>query len=374
MQRHIKAITAILLAIVMAVGLAACSSDGADNSNRTTTAGNAGGSNTQGGSALANAPDASPAPAANTGPITVVWYPNESSNTHAEIRAEVNRLIEQATGRRAEERLTTDYTIAIEAIASGSADLAMAMGAVGYIEAKNRNPAVDVLFVNSDADWGLDGAKYFAWLCVPIENADEYRSGSTFSIDNIKGKNMSFVSNSSTSGFRVPTASIISHFASENLTEDDLIEGGRNMFFNEVYFGGSHQGSLVNLLNGNADVTAVCDIELHMYIELSSGVENEVGAVYKVRADADAPFDQYAGREFTVIASVPVFNGPNVVNRQTLSEDEIEAIAALFTSEEVASNPLLFFDPNGEDAMGLYRKTSSYGYVRTVDSWYDPYR
>ena len=80
------------------------------------------------------------------------------------------------------------------------------------------------------------------------------------------------------------------------------------------------------------------------------------------------------GREFVVIASVPVFNGPNVVNRQTLSEEEVEAIAALFTSEEVARNLLLFFDPSDEDAMGLYRKTSSYGYVITIDSWYDPYR
>ena len=153
-----------------------------------------------------------------------------------------------------------------------------------------------------------------------------------------------------------------------------LRQGGRDMFFNEVYFGGSHQGSLVNLLNGNADVSAVCDIELHMYIELVSGVENEVGAVYAVSADADAPFDQYAGREFAVIASVPVFNGSNAVNRQTLSEEEIEAIAALFTSEEAASNPLLFFNPDNEGEMGLYRKTSSYGYVRTYDSWYDPYR
>ena len=75
-----------------------------------------------------------------------------------------------------------------------------------------------------------------------------------------------------------------------------------------------------------------------------------------------------------VIASTPVFNGPNAVNRDTLSESEIDAIVALFTSEEVASNELLFFDPDVEGAMGLYRKSSSYGYVGTTDSWYDPYR
>ena len=314
------------------------------------------------------------ASAANTNPITVVWYPNESSNTHEEIRAEVGRLIEQATGRKAEHKLTTDYTIAIEAIASGSADMAMAMGAVGYIEAKNRNSEVDVLFVNADKDGTLDGAKYFSWLCVDVKNADEYISGGIYSIDHIAGKKMSFVSNSSTSGFRVPTNAIIAHFTSENLDEDKLIEGGSGMFFSEVYFGGSHQGSAVNLINGNADVAAFCDIELQPYIELKSGEDNTVGAIYAVKEGADAPFDQYAGREFVVIAATPVFNGPNAVNPKNLSEEEIEAIHALFTSEEVANNEILFYDASVEGAMGLYKNSSSKGYVSVDDSWYDPYR
>jgi len=308
----------------------------------------------------------------NTNPIIVVWYPNESSNTHAEIRAEVNRLIEQATGRRAEERTTTDYTIAIQSIASGQADIAMAMGAVGYIEAKNQNPQVDVLFVNSDKDWGLDAAKYFAWICVAKDNAGQYMSGGSYSIENIKGKKMSFVSNSSTSGFRVPTSSIIMHFRSDNLTEDDLLPDGN--FFREVYFGQSHQGSAINLITGNADVAAFCDIELQAYIELVSGEDNAVGSVYRFRADADAPFDVHAGKEFTVIASTPVFNGPNAYHPQTMSAAEIQAIRDLFTSEEVAGNELLFYDADVEGAFGLYKKGSSYGYVLTTDSWYDPYR
>ena len=230
------------------------------------------------------------------------------------------------------------------------------------------------MFVNSDKNWELDGAKYFAWLCVPLENADEFKSGGSYSIDNIKGKKMSFVSNSSTSGFRVPTSSIISYFASENLDEEKLIEGGTGMFFSEVYFGGSHQGSAINLLNGNADVAAYCDTELQAYVELKSGVDNEVGAVYAVRAGADAPFDQYVGREFIIIASTPVFNGPNAYNPQNLSDAEIEAIIELFTSEEVASNPILFYDDSVDGAVGLFKKSSSYGYIRTTDSWYDAYR
>ena len=370
MQRHLatKGIAAFLLALVLLAGISGCSSN---TSSHTQASGNSGSANTPLNSSSSSATQTEQK---NTSPIIVTWYPNESSNTHENVRAEVGKLIEQATGRKAEHRLTTDYTIAIEALASGSADIAMAMGAVGYIEAVNKNPQVDVLFVNSDANGKLDGAKYFSWLCVALENANTYKSGNSYSIDNIKGKKMSFVSNSSTSGFRVPTSSIISYFKSDNLNEDKLIEGGSNMFFKEVYFGGSHQGSAVNLLNENAEVAAFCDIELQPYIELKSGVDNTVGAVYAVKKDAEAPFDQYVGKEFLVIASSPVFNGPNAYNPKNLNEAEVKAIQDLFTSEAVASNSILFYDASVEGAVGLYKKSSSYGYVLTTDSWYDPYR
>ncbi|MDD3252934.1 MAG: phosphate/phosphite/phosphonate ABC transporter substrate-binding protein, partial [Lachnospiraceae bacterium] len=306
--------------------------------------------------------------------INVVWYPNESSNTHAEVRAEVGRLIEQATGRKVEHKLTTDYTIAIEAIASGSADIAMGMGAVGYIEAKNKNPEVDVMFVNADKNHSIDGAKYFSWLAVNKANAEEYKNGDTYSIDNIKGKKMSFVSNSSTSGFKVPTGEIISHFASDNLDTDKLIEGGKDQFFSEVYFGGSHQGSAINLITEIADVAAFCDIELESYIELKEGTANTAGAVYAVKEGADAPFNVHGGKEFTVISSIPVFNGPCAYNPKNLSADEVKALQDLFTSQEVADNAILFYDPEVEGATGYFKKSSSYGYVLTTDSWYDPYR
>jgi phosphonate transport system substrate-binding protein len=185
---------------------------------------------------------------------------------------------------------------------------------------------------------------------------------------------MSFVSNSSTSGFRVPTSSIIAHFVGEDLNEDKLIEGGPGMFFGEVYFGGSHQGSAVNLITGISDAAAFCDIELEPYIELKEGAENTVGAVYGVKEGADAPFDAQAGKEFVVIACTPVFNGPNAYHPENLSADEIKALQDLFTSAEVADNEKLFYDADVEGAFGLYKKSSSYGYVLTTDSWYDPYR
>ena len=102
---------------------------------------------------------------------------------------------------------------------------------------------------------------------------------------------MSFVSNSSTSGFKVPTNTIISHFADDNLIVDDLLEGG---------------------------------------------------SVYTINADAFAPFDTVQGQTYTVIQSTPVLNGSFAYNGDTLSPEDVKAIQELFTSDEVFDTQAVF--------------------------------
>ena len=137
---------------------------------------------------------------------------------------------------------------------------------------------------------------------------------------------MSFVSNSSTSGFKVPTSSIVSHFSSEdkwkNLTADDLMEGGSDKFFSEVMYGGSHQGSAVNLLTNKSDVAAFCDTVLVNYVDAEDGEFNGVGTTYKVKDDATEPFNTLKGKEFVAIASTPVLNSPFVLNTEVISDED----------------------------------------------------
>jgi len=315
--------------------------------------------------------------AGSTAPITIVWYPNESANDYESSRAEFGNLVEQATGRKVEHRLTTDYVIAIEALASGSADIGAVMGAVGYIEAKNKNPNVDVLFVNSGVSGTLDDAIYYSWLCVNVDEAEDFKVDGDFSMATIEGKKMSFVSNSSTSGFKVPTTGIINFFKQTeqwaNIDVDDLVEGGSRAFFSEVLFGGSHQGSAFNLVSGKADVAAYCDTELALYTKLKEGEESRVGTIYAIKDDASAPFDTVTGKEFVIIASTPVLNGPNAYNPQNLSADEIQAIRDVFTSDEAANNENFFFTPDSGN-VGFYKKTANERYVLVDDSWYNPIR
>lgn len=306
----------------------------------------------------------------STDPITMVWLPDNSSSDLTASREAIGAAITAACGRKADLLTTTDYNVAIEAIASGKAQMAL-LGAEGYVQANKKNNKVQAVFTNSDEDGKLDGACYYSRICVLTENVDQYKDGSGYSIENIKGKSFSFVSATSTSGFKVPSAAIVKEFGLDS--SDELLEA--NSFFSEVLFGNSHQGSAVNLLSGDAEVAAFDDVDVDMYLDLVSGEANTPGAVYKAKDDAEAPFDAVRGKEFTIIAITPVLNAPFCVNEEVLSEDERTKIVEYFCSDKVADDPKIFVDPDDENAKGIYKKESEKTcFIEVTDDWYEPIR
>lgn len=303
-------------------------------------------------------------------PITMVWLPDNSSADLSGARDAIAAAITAACGRPAEMLTTVDYNVAIESIATGKAHMA-SLGAEGYIQANKKNPAVQAAFTNSDENGGLDGACYYSRICVLSDNADEYKKGDTYSIDNIEGKSFSFVTPTSTSGFKVPSSVIVKNFGLEN--SDVLLESGS--FFSQALFGNSHQGSAVNLLSGDAEVAAFCDTDTDMYLDLASGEANTVGAVYQVKADAPEPFDGVRGKKFTIIGISPVLNAPVCFNEDVISEDDRKKIVEYFCSDTVANDPQIFVDPDDENAVGIYEKDSAdTRFVAVDDAWYEPIR
>ena len=308
--------------------------------------------------------------AASSDVLTMVWLPDNSSADLSAAREAMGQAITDACGREVELLTTTDYNVAIEAIASGKAQMAY-LGAEGYVQANKKNPKVLAAFTNSDEEGGLDGACYYSRISVLTENADQYKDGDSYSIENIKGKSFSFVSATSTSGFKVPSSDIVSEFGLES--SDDLLEGGA--FFSEVLFGNSHQGSAVNLLSGDADAAAFDDVDVDMYLNLVSGEANSVGAVYQVKDDAEAPFDTVRGKQFTIIGITPVLNAPICFNEEAISEEDRTKIVDHFCSDEVANNPQIFVDPEDENAKGIFEKASEKTrFVEVDDAWYEPVR
>lgn len=312
--------------------------------------------------------------ASNTDELTMVWYPNESGSDLKDARDEIGKVIEEVTGKTVEHKLTTDYAIAIETLANGNAQLAF-MGAQGYIEAKNKNENIEPLVIPSGESGTIDDAVYYSWLATKKDDADNYKVDGDFAIDNIVNSKFSFVSSSSTSGFKVPSSDIVSYFSQEDewkdLEAEDLMEGG--VFFSDVLYGDSHQGSAVNLLNGRADVAAFCDTCVGNYVEVVEGDENTKGAVYKIRDDAAEPFNTLHGEEFTLINVTPVLNAPFAANTESLSEEDFKKIQEAFVSDAISNNEKIFVPVDSEET-GLFSKKADERFVSVSDDWFNPIR
>lgn len=304
--------------------------------------------------------------------IRIVWYPNESGGDLEEARNEIGKVVEEATGKNVEHKLTTDYSIAIESLANDGAEIGFT-GAQGYVEAKKKNDNIEPLVVPSGKSGTLDDAVYYSWLTVRAGEENEYKNGDKYEIDKIKGKKMSFVSNSSTSGFKVPSSSIINHFRNDNLKEEDLMQGGKDKFFNEVIFGGSHQGAAVNLLTNKSDIAAFCDTVLINYIDVVSGEFNKEGTKYKISDKAEEPFTNLKGKEFVAINSTPVLNSPFVMNKNLLSEEDQKKLIDTFTSDKVTNNEKVFVKEDS-DVKGFFTKTDKEKFLKVEDSWFNPVR
>ena len=296
-----------------------------------------------------------------------VWYPNESTPEFAESRAAIIEVAEEALGREITEQLTTDYAIAIEAMVNENAAFSW-FGGEGYTQAHERENAILPLVVNTDASGSLDNAKYYSMLGTLIENENQYKVNGEFSLEALRQKRFSFVSNSSTSGFRVPSSIISDHF---EVDSEELLEGGDEMVFSEVMFGGSHQGSFYNVLTGKADIGAFCNVCVDTYIDFVTGdfSDPQPGDIIRVIENADPPFDQLPGTEVVLVATVPVLNAPIVMNTNLLTNDEVSALKAAFTSEETKRNKAIF-GPDGSTA--FFEEGEQFALVE--DEWYDPIR
>jgi len=309
-------------------------------------------------------------------PIVWVWLPNDSPPESAQFRTAMDKIVSDATGRPVQDKLTTDYNIAIQAMVSDNATIAL-FGPYQYVKCSALSKAIVPLVTNTGDSGTLSDAVYYSRIVVKSENASQYMKDGQFSLDNIAGKIFSFVSNSSTSGFLFPSSGVAAYFSKmskwSSLKQSDLMEGGPGKLFNQVVFGGSHQGSLANVVSGKADVGACDDVDTDTYVSLVSGTASMPGAVYKVKDGAAEPFNDFQGAQLTVIWSVPVINGPIAVNSNLLSKDEIDKIAAAFMSDATMKNVDIFAQPNSSSKAD-FTQTGNVRFVKVDDSTYQPVR
>jgi len=304
------------------------------------------------------------------GSFKIVFYPNESGESMKDAREAFKNILQKALERDVEVVTTTDYNIALETLISGKANMAY-VGAEGYIQAHAKNPSVIPVVTNSGASGTLEDSLYYAFIACLAKNENEFRDASgNFNKENLRGKRVSFVSVNSTSGFTLPAKFLKSMLEAKD--SDELIKEG--LYFDKVIFASSHQGSQVMLYKNEADIACFAIPQTINVYSIVSGEENSDGAIYEVQKCDDKPFSDYAGEKISILKALPVLNAPLVINRDTVSNDEMKKIRVALTSDETANNPGIF-KMTGQSVKGIFPKwTEKTRLIEVDDAWYDKLR
>jgi len=208
--------------------------------------------------------------AGEDGVFTIAYAPNESTAESADARNGLAEDLSAVLGCEVEEIQASDYNAIIEALRTGSADMAY-MGSQALALGVERTDLEPIVMKAEDGD--PEKAIYHSVLIASSSNNE------INSIEDIKGKTMAFVDPDSTSGNLVPTAEIIKAFPDDNLNSDMLHTNGD--FFEAVSFSGSHQAGLQAVIKGDVDVVPISDQILASEIANGNAAEDDVKIIYE---------------------------------------------------------------------------------------------
>lgn len=212
-------------------------------------------------------------PGGEDGVFTIAYAPNESNTEAADARNGLANDLSAVLGCEVEEIQASDYNAIIEALRTGSADMAY-MGSQALALGVERTDLEPIAMKAEDGD--PEKAIYHSVLITSSANED------INSIEDIKGKTMAFVDPDSTSGNLVPTAEIIQAFPDEELNSDKLHTNGD--FFEAVSYSGSHQAGLQAVIKGDVDVVPISDQILASEIANGNAAESDIKIIHESAA------------------------------------------------------------------------------------------
>ena len=209
-------------------------------------------------------------PGGEDGVFTIAYAPNESNTEAADARNGLAEDLGAVLGCEVEEIQASDYNAIIEALRTGSADMAY-MGSQALALGVERTDLEPIVMKAEDGD--PEKAIYHSVFITNAANTD------INSIEDIKGRTMAFVDPDSTSGNLVPTAEIIQAFPDDGLNSDMLHTNGD--FFEAVSFSGSHQAGLQAVVKGDVDVVPISDQILASEIANGNAKESDVKIIHE---------------------------------------------------------------------------------------------
>lgn len=163
--------------------------------------------------------------------------PSEDAEAMANAFEGIRAQLAKDTGMDVKVDKVTDYSSVIEAQRAGKVDVAW-YGPLSMVLANQEAGAEPaVLGVTASGD-----STYHSIVVVPA-------SSSAKTLADLRGKRISFVEPGSTSGNLVPRSEVMKEFKQK-----------AEEFFGTVTYAGSHDASLLSMVNGNVDACAVEDI------------------------------------------------------------------------------------------------------------------
>ena len=221
------------------------------------------------GSGAADAQE-SASPGGEDGVFTIAYAPNESTTESADARNGLAEDLREFLGCPVEEIQDSDDNAIIEALRTGSADLAY-MGSQAMALGVERTDLEPIVMKAEDGD--PEKAIYHSVLITNSANSE------IDSIEDIKGRTMAFVDPDSTSGNLIPPAAILPAFPVDTLHSDKLHTNGD--FFEAVSFSGSHQAGLQAIVKGDVDVAPISDQILASEIANGNAAESDVKIIHE---------------------------------------------------------------------------------------------
>ncbi len=205
--------------------------------------------------------------------LNIAMSPSQSSEDQRQKRQLLAEYLQDQLGLPVNIEIPQDYETAIDLIAEGKVQMAY-LGPFSYVKAKQRNFQLEPLVAYIDKRTGRPW-----YTSVIVANT---QSGIK-TIEDLKGRRVGFVNQSSTSGYLVPAAYLKSH----------KIDPEKD--FGELQYTGSHNSNAVALESGEVDAIG---INMPTYL--------------KAQKSGRLPLDKYQ----VIWESDPIPNAPIVISRQ----------------------------------------------------------
>lgn len=263
-------------------------------------------------------------------PIKFAAVPAESSDSLVSDFENITKLIEKETERKVEFQNASDYAAVIEGMRAGQIDVA-SFGPFSYVIAKDSGVDLEPAAAGTDEEG--EPPAYSSLAYVKSDNED------IKTLADLKGKNVCFVDQASTSGYLVPMKGLM----------DDGLDMEADL---EQVMAGGHDASILSLVSGECDAAFAHNT---MVSTLSaSGQINE--------ADVKSIWE-----------SDPITEDPIAINQGTVDEETANKIIEAIRTK--ANKPALVEEGicESEDDCVLPEQLG-WGYVDVEDSDFDSIR